>query len=62
MYQSDWRKRQTGTGPYAALLAQRFDRALRKFGLSSERDALETGRFTPPARTKPGAERQLALL
>ncbi len=62
-YQSDWGKRQTGTGPYAGLLAQRFDRALRKLGLTSERDRLETSLFVPPetARRK-AADRQLELL
>ena len=60
-YQSSWGKRQTGTGAYAGLLGQRFDRALRKFGLTSERDRLETSLFTPPiAERKP--DRQLALL
>lgn len=65
LYQTDWGRRQTGTGPYAGLLAQRFDRALRKCGLSNERDALETGLFVPPAPCHGAARadaRQLALL
>ena len=61
LYQSDWGKRQTGTGPYAGLLWQRFDRAVRKLGLTCERDRLETGLFVPPVRAR-AAERQLALL
>lgn len=60
-YQSSWGQRQTGTGAYAGLLGQRFDRALRKFGLTSERDRLETSLFVPPVAERK-ADRQLALL
>ena len=63
LYQSDWGQRQTGTGAYAGLLAQRFSCALRKLGLTSERDRLETALFTPPVSARrQAADRQLALL
>ncbi len=61
LYDSRFGVRQTGTGPYADLLAQRFARAIRKFGLRHERDRLETGLFSRPARNGL-ADRQLALL
>ncbi len=59
LYDSRFGKRQTGTGPYADMLAQRFARALRKTGLRTERDALETAAFRNPGRV---AETQLSLL
>ena len=60
LYQSAWGKRQTGTGAYADLLAQRFNRALRRTGLTNERDALDVTRFAPPGRAA-GAQMALAL-
>ncbi|MBY0448290.1 MAG: radical SAM protein, partial [Hyphomonadaceae bacterium] len=50
--------RQRGEGPYAALLAQRFKRALQQSGLTAPRLALRTDLFVPP--TPPG--RTLRLL
>ena len=61
LYDSRFGVRQRGTGAYADLLAQRFDRAVRKFGLRDERERLETGLFSRPRRDRM-AERQLALL
>jgi DNA repair photolyase len=45
---SGFHSRFTGSGPYAALLAQRFNRAARQFGLDGERAPLDTSRFAPP--------------
>src|SRR5579871_1583018 len=59
LYDSRWSSRMIGSGPYAAMLAARFDRACRRLGFQprSER-LLDTGRFRPPP--KPGD--QLSLL
>jgi DNA repair photolyase len=56
-------QRFSGTGVYADLLAQRFARAARQFGLEA-RPELDCSRFRPPAaQTGPGfAEAQLSLL
>jgi DNA repair photolyase len=48
-----------GQGAYADLLAQRFERAARKYGLA-RRDGLETGLFAVPGEAR-AAEAQLAL-
>ncbi len=61
LYDSRFGLRQTGTGPYADLLAQRFNVAIRKFGLRAERERLDTSLFTRP-RPETSADRQLALL
>jgi DNA repair photolyase len=61
LYDSRFGQRQTGTGPYAELLAQRFRIALRRFGLDGRgmRGAsLDTSQFRAPA----AGPRQLALL
>jgi DNA repair photolyase len=61
LYDSRFGQRQTGTGPYAELLAQRFRIALRRFGLDGRgmRGAsLDTGQFRAPT----AGPRQLALL
>jgi DNA repair photolyase len=49
LYDSRWGLRQTGTGSYARLIAERFRLAARRAGLASERWDLDAGRFTPPA-------------
>jgi DNA repair photolyase len=57
-YDSAWSKRMTGGGPYAAMLAARFDRACRRHGFSPRAaHAFDTSRFRPPPQ--PGD--QLAL-
>ena len=61
LYDSRFGVRQSGTGPYADLLAQRFNAAVRKSGLRAERERLETTLFTRP-RPETTADRQLALL
>ena len=55
LYDSTFGARQRGRGPYAALLASRFERARRAFGLDRG-TALDTSVFQ-----KPGAGGQLAL-
>jgi DNA repair photolyase len=62
-YDSRFGIRQTGTGPYAELLAQRFKMALRRFGLDGRRNirmggSLDCSQFRPPET----AARQLELL
>ena len=48
-YESAFGVRQTGTGNFAALIAQRFDLACERLGLAhGERQALDTSRFRAP--------------
>ncbi|MGB0084072.1 MAG: PA0069 family radical SAM protein [Rhodomicrobiaceae bacterium] len=56
-YVSRWRERQTGTGPYAALIAQRFGIATQRFGLNRSRAVLRSDLFKPPG----AANKQLDL-
>jgi DNA repair photolyase len=49
-YVSDWGERQTGTGPYAALIAQRFQIAARRFGFNQNRRVLRCDLFQPPQK------------
>ena len=48
-YQSEWRKRQRGQGPYADLIAQRFEKACVRVGLDHPALSLRTDLFTPNA-------------
>ena len=57
-YRSEFRLRQTGSGPYAAQIAQRFRMARRRFGLDGERKVPRTDLFRHPVL--PGG--QLGLL
>ena len=58
LYDATWSTRMVGEGPYAAMLAARFDRACRRIGYRRRStDALDVGRFRPPLR----AGDQLAL-
>jgi DNA repair photolyase len=58
LYDSAWSKRMVGGGPYAEMLAARFDRACRKLGYSPRSThMLDTSRFGPP----PQKGDQLAL-
>ena len=52
IYDSAWSKRMTGAGPYAEMLAARFDRACRKLGFTARTThALDTTLFrAPPQR------------
>lgn len=55
---STWGKRMTGSGPYATLIARRFDVACRRLGFPRQRATLRTDLFRPPARVG----QQLSLL
>jgi DNA repair photolyase len=58
---SKFGQRFTGTGVYADLLARRFARASRQYGLQDRSD-LDCGRFAVPADGRRGtAERQMSL-
>ena len=58
IYDSTWSKRMTGGGPYAKMLAARFDRASRRIGFQPRTtELLDVTRFRPP----PQAGDQLAL-
>jgi DNA repair photolyase len=58
LYDSAWSKRMTGGGPYAEMLAARFDRACRRLGFGPRTThPLDTTRFRPP----PQRGDQLAL-
>ncbi|MBV9553019.1 MAG: PA0069 family radical SAM protein [Alphaproteobacteria bacterium] len=64
LYDSAWGKRAVGYGPYADLLAMRFDRACRRLGLDRRHnEVLDTGLFCPPRAvgTLDNARQQLAL-
>ena len=58
LYQAEFGTRMRGDGPYAELIAQRFDAACRKLGINAERRSaetdrrwrLDTARFRPPVR------------
>jgi len=56
---SGFHSRFTGSGPYAALLTQRFNRAARQFGLDGERVPLDTSRFAPPRTAAPALQMSL---
>jgi DNA repair photolyase len=64
LYDARFGQRQTGSGPYAELLAQRFRIALRRYGLEGRRtgggisEGLDCSQFQPPH----AAARQLELL
>ncbi len=59
--ESRFGQRFTGTGIYADLLARRFARAARQWGLDG-RESLDCTRFVPPARAARGlAETQMSL-
>lgn len=54
-YQSEFGKRMTGSGPYADLIRQRFNRQVRAVGLNHEKEpALRTDLFRRPAGEQMG--------
>jgi DNA repair photolyase len=55
-----WHRRFVGTGVRADLLARRFSRAARQWGLE-ETHALDLSRFAVPGQPAPEKERQLSL-
>jgi DNA repair photolyase len=48
-YDSDFATRMKGTGPWAQLIGQRFEKAVRRIGFNRERMQLDASRFRPPA-------------
>jgi DNA repair photolyase len=50
LYQSEWGKRMTGSGPYADLIRQRALVARRRFGLDRKHIELDCTRFAPPPK------------
>ena len=57
-YDATFGTRMIGTGPYAKMIAKRFETSCRRLGLNARDIALDTGQFKPPAA--PGE--QLTLL
>lgn len=56
-YDPDFRTRMRGDGPFAAILARRFEVACRKHGYARSRSGfLETRRFVPPRKPSPQGE------
>ncbi|MBX6321555.1 MAG: PA0069 family radical SAM protein [Rhodospirillaceae bacterium] len=51
LYDPRWGKRQTGTGPYAALIARRFQLAIHRYGLDRRSWKFDLTVFRPPARS-----------
>jgi DNA repair photolyase len=49
-YDSTWRKRQTGDGPYAWLIGRRFEAACARLSLNKTRVSLTTEHFQPPMK------------
>jgi hypothetical protein len=49
-YDSQWNTRMKGTGPYAAMMARRFQMAVKKLELNQPSPALSINRFRRPAR------------
>ncbi len=50
VYESAYGRRMRGQGPYAEMLAGRFQAACRRLGLAGERPELDTGSFKRPLR------------
>ena len=53
VYKSKWKTRLTGSGPYADMIGQRYQLAIRKFGLEDKRSSegvFNTHLFNPPAQ------------
>lgn len=47
-YDSAWHRRMRGDGPYAELIARRFDVAVRRLGLNAKATPMRTDLFRPP--------------
>ena len=50
IYDPTYGLRQRGSGPYASLLQQRFEKACRRLGLNEDRVRLDTSLFRRPPR------------
>jgi DNA repair photolyase len=57
LYDSRWHKRMRGEGPYAAMIAQRFDLAVKRLGLARHAPQMRCDLFRPPVL--PGAQMRL---
>ncbi len=57
-YDPQWHLRMRGQGPYAEMIARRFQIATKRLGLNQIRHPLDVGKFQPP----PQIGQQLALL
>jgi DNA repair photolyase len=56
-YDSDFRTRMRGQGPFAELLRRRFEVACRRYGFARTRTLqLDGSHFTPPRKTSPQGE------
>ncbi len=49
-YDAEWGKRMRGAGPYAWQIGRRFEMAAKRLGLNTQRKALRTDLFVPPAK------------
>ena len=49
-YASDWGRRMRGQGPFAEIIAQRFDLAARRLGLATAQSRLRCDLFRAPPR------------
>ncbi len=49
-YDAQWQTRMRGTGPYAQMIAKRFQMATKRLGLNKEHKPLRIDRFKPPPR------------
>jgi DNA repair photolyase len=58
-YDSAWHLRQKGTGPYASMIAQRFQIAIKRLGLNREHADLDVSKFRRPGKI--GDQLALAL-
>ena len=56
-----WHSRFKGTGPYADLLARRFERAARQCGFDRERAELDCSQFAVPEQARDMAGEQMSL-
>ncbi|MDF1671483.1 MAG: PA0069 family radical SAM protein [Roseovarius sp.] len=50
-YDAEWGKRMRGSGPYAQMIAHRFDVAAKRLGLDTHQPALRSDLFRPPPRS-----------
>jgi hypothetical protein len=48
-YDATWHRRMRGQGPYAEMVAQRFDVATRRLGLARNAPPMRCDLFRPPA-------------
>jgi hypothetical protein len=56
-YDAAWGRRMRGEGPYAEMIAQRFDLAVKRLGLRTRSDPMRCDLFRAPP--KDGAQLQL---